>query len=70
VDDFRISKIEHLPRECHQSVKHPEDTLMKGWEVAVLQDADKGQFRMWSRGNYLTSTNTGLFSKGAEDYGD
>jgi hypothetical protein len=45
-----------LTREFHQPTKHPANPLMKGWAVAVLYDNDKGQFRMWNGGNYLTST--------------
>jgi len=56
VDDYLISEIEHLTRQFHQPVKHPENPLMRGGYVGVLYDEDKGRFRMWNGLSCFTST--------------
>ena len=48
VDDFLISKIEHLSRHFHQPVKEPKNPLIPGGYVGVLYDADTSRFRMWN----------------------
>jgi len=56
IDDFLMSEIEGLTRQFHQPVKHPGNPLLPGGYPGVLYDKDKGLFRMWNGGRYLTST--------------
>ena len=56
VDDYLISKIEHLTRQFHQPKKYPKNPLMGGGYLGVLYDEDKGLFRMWNGRRYFTSS--------------
>ena len=55
VDDYLISRIEHLSRQFHQPTKHPGNPLLPGGYLGVLYDERKGQFRMWNNLDYFTS---------------
>jgi hypothetical protein len=47
IDDHVISETEHLSRQFHQPVKHPQPLLPGGY-FGVLHDAAQGRFRMWN----------------------
>lgn len=57
VDDFLISRVEHLKRQFHQPIKYAGNPLMPGGYVAVLYDEDASRFRMWV-GSGLDYTST------------